>query len=131
MHRLHRCDRLHRYDGAAIATLGVPLVPEHLGMIRVRCCSGHTGIEGKELADQLAQEWANMSVGDNPPTVSCCKRQMRSLLPIVSQWWWDTVDCENYHGLQSKASPQTGTCPFVLFCPCLASAVLRRVSGVV
>lgn len=75
----------------------------HPGMIRVRWCPGHTGIEGNELADQLAKEGAKMPVGDNLPTVSHCKRQMRRLLPIAFQRWWDTVDRESYHGLQLKA----------------------------
>ncbi|TQV90122.1 reverse transcriptase [Cordyceps javanica] len=44
-----------------------------------------------------------MPVGDNLPTVSYCKRQMRSFLPIAFQRWWNTVDRESYHGLQLKA----------------------------
>lgn len=73
------------------------------GMIRVRWCPGHAGIEGNELADQLAKEGAKMPVGENPPTVSYSKRHMRSLLAIAFQRWWDAVDRESYHGLQLKA----------------------------
>ncbi|KAM3537766.1 hypothetical protein ARSEF1564_009321 [Beauveria bassiana] len=75
----------------------------HPGMVRVRWCPGHTGIEGNELADQLAKEGAKMSVGDNLPTVSYCRRHMRSLLAIAFQRWWDEVDRESYRGLQLKA----------------------------
>jgi hypothetical protein len=75
----------------------------HPGMIRVRWCPGHTGIEGNELADQLAKEGAKMPVGDNLPTVSYCRRHMRSLLAIAFQRWWDEVDRETYRGLQLKA----------------------------
>ena len=32
------------------------------------------------------------------------KRQIRSLLPIAFQRWWDTIDRESYHGLQLKAA---------------------------
>ncbi|OAA60606.1 Ribonuclease H-like protein [Akanthomyces lecanii RCEF 1005] len=53
----------------------------HTGMVRVRWCP--VGIEGNELADQLAKEGAKMPVGDNVPTVSYRKRHMRSLLPIA------------------------------------------------
>ncbi|KAM3547205.1 hypothetical protein ARSEF4850_010159 [Beauveria asiatica] len=73
------------------------------GMIRVRWCPDHAGIEGNELADQLAKEGAKMPVGENPPTVSYSKRHMRSLLAIAFQRWWDAVDRESYHGLQLKA----------------------------
>ncbi|EJP63491.1 reverse transcriptase [Beauveria bassiana ARSEF 2860] len=75
----------------------------HPGMIRVRWCPGHTGIEGNELADQLAKESAKMPVGDNLPTVSYCRRHMRSLLAIAFQRWWDKIDRETYRGLQLKA----------------------------
>ncbi|KAM3549217.1 hypothetical protein ARSEF4850_008976, partial [Beauveria asiatica] len=85
------------------------------GMIRVRWCPGHAGIEDREvhlknhiyncneLADQLAKKGAKMPVGENPPTVSYSKRHMRSLLAIAFQRWWDAVDRESYHGLQLKA----------------------------
>ncbi|KAM3472253.1 hypothetical protein MY5147_005381 [Beauveria neobassiana] len=52
----------------------------HPGMFRVRWSPGYTGIEGNELADQLAKEGAKMPVGDNLPTVSYCRCHMRSLL---------------------------------------------------
>ncbi len=71
----------------------------HPGMIRVRWCLGHTGIEGNELADQLAKEGAKMPAGDSLPIVSYCKRHMRNLLPTAFQRWWDAVDRESYHGL--------------------------------
>jgi len=75
----------------------------HPGMIRVRWCPGHTGIEGNERADQLAKEGAKMPVGDNLPTVSYCKRHLRSVLPTAFQRWWNGVDRESYRGLQLKA----------------------------
>lgn len=56
----------------------------HPGMIRVRWCPGHTGIEGNELADQLAKEGAKLPVGNSLPTVSYCKRHMRRLLLWLS-----------------------------------------------
>ncbi|KAM3486404.1 hypothetical protein MY8738_000620 [Beauveria namnaoensis] len=54
-----------------------------------------------------------MPVGDNLPTVSYCRRHMRSLLAIAFQRWWDEVDRESYGGLQLKAElkklPRTNT----------------------
>ncbi|KAJ3499544.1 hypothetical protein NLG97_g236 [Lecanicillium saksenae] len=55
------------------------------------------------MADRLAKEGTKLPVGDSLPTVSYCKRQMRRLLPLAFQRWWETVDRESYHGLQLKA----------------------------